>query len=99
MIDNTRKVVEYIYSCRQMGIKVLSPDINEEKDAFGNERWIRYGMYAIKSIGRQVIDIILAEREANGKYTTLSDFLSRVAGREVNKRAVENLIKAGAVTG
>lgn len=56
-------------------------------------------MYAIKSIGRQVIDIILAEREANGKYITLSDFLSRVAGREVNKRAVENLIKAGACDG
>lgn len=56
-------------------------------------------MYAIKSIGRQVIDIILTEREANGKYTTLSDFLSRVAGREVNKRAVENLIKAGACDG
>ena len=100
VIDNTRKVAEYIYSCRQMGIKVLSPDINEGEGRFlATKDGIRYGMYAIKSIGRQVIDIILTEREANGKYTTLSDFLSRVAGREVNKRAVENLIKAGACDG
>ena len=100
VIDNTRKVAEYIYSCRQMGIKVLSPDINEGEGRFlATKDGIRYGMYAIKSIGRQVIDLILAEREANGKYTTLSDFLSRVAGREVNKRAVENLIKAGACDG
>ena len=100
VIDNTRKVAEYIFSCRQMGIKVLSPDINEGEGRFlATKDGIRYGMYAIKSIGRQVIDIILAEREANGKYTTLSDFLSRVAGREVNKRAVENLIKAGACDG
>ena len=100
VIDNTRKVAEYIYSCRQMGIKVLSPDINEGEGRFlATKDGIRYGMYAIKSIGRQVIDIILAEREANGKYITLSDFLGRVAGREVNKRAVENLIKAGACDG
>jgi DNA polymerase-3 subunit alpha len=100
VIDNARKVAEYIYSCRQMGIKVLSPDINEGEGRFlATKDGIRYGMYAIKSIGRQVIDIILAEREANGKYITLSDFLSRVAGREVNKRAVENLIKAGACDG
>ena len=100
VIDNTRKVAEYIYSCRQMGIKVLSPDINEGEGRFlATKDGIRYGMYAIKSIGRQVIDIILTERKANGKFTTLSDFLSRVAGREVNKRAVENLIKAGACDG
>ena len=100
VIDNTRKVAEYIYSCRQMGIKVLSPDINEGEGRFSATKdGIRYGMYAIKSIGRQVIDIILTERKANGKFTTLSDFLSRVAGREVNKRAVENLIKAGACDG
>ena len=68
VIDNTRKVAEYIYSCRQMGIKVLSPDINEGEGRFlATKDGIRYGMYAIKSIGRQVIDIILAEREANGK--------------------------------
>lgn len=97
VIDNTKKVSEYIYSCRQMGISVLPPDINEGEGVFsavnGN---IRYGMYAIKSIGRPVVDTILEEREANGIFKTLQTFLERVSSREVNKRAVENLIKAGA---
>ena len=100
VIDNTKKVSEYIYSCRQMGIPVLPPDINEGEGVFsavnGN---IRYGMYAIKSIGRPVVDTILEERHANGEYKTLQSFLERVASREVNKRAVENLIKAGACDG
>lgn len=100
VIDNTRKVSEYIYSCRQMGIKVLPPDINEGEGVFsavGGD--IRYGLYAIKSLGRPVVDAILAERRANGVYKTLQSFIERVSGREVNKRAVENLIKAGACDG
>ena len=100
VIDNTKKVSEYIYSCRQMGIQVLPPDINEGEGVFsavnGN---IRYGMYAIKSIGRPVVDLLLEERAANGPYKTLQSFLERVSSREVNKRAVENLIKAGACDG
>ena len=100
VIDNTKKVSEYIYSCRQMGIQVLPPDINEGEGVFsavnGN---IRYGMYAIKSIGRPVVDLLLEERAANGSYKTLQSFLERVSSREVNKRAVENLIKAGACDG
>lgn len=97
VIDNTRKVSEYIYTCRQMGIKVLPPDINEGEGTFSpSAEGIRYGMYAIKSIGRPVINQILEERKANGKFTTLQSFLERVSSREVNKRAVENLIKAGA---
>ena len=100
VIDNTKKVSEYIYSCRQMGIPVLPPDINEGEGVFsavnGN---IRYGMYAIKSIGRPVVDLLLEERAANGSYKTLHSFLERVSSREVNKRAVENLIKAGACDG
>ncbi len=100
VIDNTKKVSEYIYSCRQMGIPVLPPDINEGEGVFsavnGN---IRYGMYAIKSIGRPVVDLLLEERAANGSYKTLRSFLERVSSREVNKRAVENLIKAGACDG
>ncbi len=97
VIDNPRKVSEYIYSCRQMGIKVLAPDINDGAGVFtasGGD--IRYGMYAIKSIGRPVVDMMIAEREANGPYKTLQSFLERVESREINKRAVENLIKAGA---
>ncbi|MBQ8279035.1 MAG: DNA polymerase III subunit alpha [Roseburia sp.] len=100
VIDNTKKVSEYIYSCRQMGINVLPPDINEGEGVFsavnGN---IRYGMYAIKSIGRPVVDLLLEERAANGTYKTLQSFLERISSREVNKRAVENLIKAGACDG
>ena len=64
VIDNTRKVSEYIFTCRQMGIKVLPPDVNEGEGVFtavGDN--IRYGLYAIKSIGRPVVDLILQERE------------------------------------
>ena len=100
VIDNTRKVSEYIFTCRQMGIKVLPPDVNEGEGVFtavGDN--IRYGLYAIKSIGRPVVDLILQERTENGTYKTLQSFLERVSCREVNKRAVENLIKAGALDG
>ena len=100
VIDNTRKVSEYIFTCRQMGIKVLPPDVNEGEGVFtavGDD--IRYGLYAIKSIGRPVVDLILQERTENGTYKTLQSFLERVSCREVNKRAVENLIKAGALDG
>ena len=100
VLDNTRKVSEYIYTCRQMGIKVLPPDINDGEGTFSaTKEGIRYGMYAIKNIGRPVINQIVEERKANGRYTTLQSFLERVAGREVNKRAVENLIKSGACDG
>lgn len=100
VIDNPRKVAEYIYTCRQMGIKVLPPDINEGDGRFAATReGIRYGLYAIKSIGRPVVDLIIEERQNNGKFTTLQSFIERVASREVNKRTVENLIKAGACDG
>lgn len=97
VLDNTRKVSEYIYTCRQMGIKVLSPDINAGEGVFSaDSEGIRYGLYAIKSIGRPVVDAIIAERNQNGPYFTLQNFIDRVAGKEINKRAIENLIKAGA---
>ncbi len=100
VIDNPRKVAEYIYTCRQMGIRVLSPDINEGEGAFlATSEGIRYGLYAIKSIGRPVVDLILEERRANGRFMTLQSFLERVFCREVNKRTVENLIKSGACDG
>lgn len=100
VIDNSRKVSEYIYSCRQMDIKVLPPDINEGSGRFTSTGGdIRYGMYAIKSIGRPVVDAIADERSVNGRYHTLQSFIERVANHEVNRRAVENLIKAGACDG
>ena len=97
VIDNPRKVAEYIYTCRQMGIKVLAPDINEGEGRFSATKGgIRYGLYAIKSIGRSVVDAIIAERNQNGSYRTLQNFIERVSDSEVNKRTVENLIKSGA---
>ena len=96
--DNTAKVSEYILTCRRMGIKILPPDINEGESGFsvsGNA--IRYGLSAIKSIGRPVIEAIIEERKIRGKFTTLNDFITRLSGKEVNKRTIENFIKAGAL--
>ena len=98
VIDNPGKVSEYILVCRNMGIQILPPDINEGESGFsvsGNS--IRYALTAIKSVGRPVIETIVNERRERGPYTNLNDFITRVADRDVNKRAVENFIKAGAL--
>ena len=98
VLDNSSKVAEYIMVCRDMGIAVLPPDINQGQGKFAVScGQIRYGMYAIKSIGRPVVDFIIEERKERGPYKTIEDFLTRANGREINKRAVENLIKAGAL--
>lgn len=98
VIDNSGKVAEYIYTCRQMGIQILPPDINRGEGRFsvdgGN---IRYGLTAIKSVGRPVIEAIVAERDANGAFQSLKDFVERLSGKEVNKRTIEGFIKAGAM--
>ena len=96
VIDNTSKVSEYIHSSKSMGLEILPPDINEGEGAFsvsGNA--IRYGLLAIKSVGKLVIEKIVAERKENGKYTSLRDFIERLSG-DINKRAIENFIKSGA---
>ncbi len=96
VIENTSKVAEYIITCRQMGIELLPPDINEGESAFSvSDGKIRYGLSAIKSIGKPVIEAIVQERKIGGKFKSLKDFCERVTGREVNKRTVENFIKAG----
>ena len=98
VIDNPRKVSEYILTCRQMGIAILPPDINCGEGAFSVDgKNIRYGLSAIKSIGRPVIEAIVKEREAKGRYKTLRDFIERLSGKEVNKRTIENFIKSGAL--
>ena len=100
VIDNPKKVSEYIVSCRSMGIQILPPDINEGESGFsvsGNE--IRYALTAIKSVGRPVIDAVVMERKARGPYTNLEDFITRMSDKEVNKRAFEHFIKAGALDG
>ena len=98
VLDNVTKISEYILTCRQMGINILPPDINEGVSGFsvsGNN--IRYGLSAIKSIGRNVVEAIVRERELAGPFTSLDDFVSRMSGKEVNKKTVENFIKAGAM--
>ena len=98
VIDNGSKVSEYIQVCRQMGIQILPPDINEGGSGFTvTGEHIRYGLSALKSIGKSVIDTISAEREANGPYKDLKDFISRLSGKEVNKRTIESFIKSGAL--
>ena len=97
-IDNPGKVAEYIYACRQqMGIDIMPPDINKGLGNFTVEDGrIRYGLAAIKSIGRPVIDAIVNERSTGGPFKTLKDFIERMSGKEVNKRTLENFIKSGA---
>ena len=98
VIDNPGKVSEYILTCRQMGIQILPPDINEGEGGFSvSGQNIRYGLTAIKSIGRPVIAALVKEREENGPYKDLKDFISRLTSKEVNKRTIENFIKAGAL--
>ena len=98
IMDNVTKVSEYILACRNMGIGILPPDINEGVSGFsvsGNS--IRYGLSAIKSVGRAVVEVIISEREAGGPFSTLEDFVSRMSNREVNKRTLESFIKSGAL--
>ena len=97
VIDNPGKVSEYIYTCKQMGIAVLPPDINKGEGNFSVDSGnIRYGLAAIKSIGKPVIHAILEERKAGGPFKTLKDFIERLSSREVNKRTIESFIKSGA---
>ena len=96
-IDNPGKVAEYILSSRQMGISILPPDINRSEGKFTVDgQAIRYGMAAVKGIGKPVMEAIVEERSANGPFRSLKDFAERLSGKEVNKRTVENFIKAGA---
>lgn len=99
VIENPPKVAEYIYACRQMNIQIIPPDINRGVADFsvdgGN---IRYGLAAIKSIGRPVIEAIVADRTEFGPFKNLEDFITRMSVKEVmNKRAIENFIKSGAL--
>lgn len=98
VIDNPGKVSEYIYSCRQMGIEILPPDINKGEGNFSVDGGkIRYGLAAIKSIGRPVIEAIIRERTLGGPFTTLKNFIERLSSKEVNKRTIENFIKSGSL--
>lgn len=98
VMDVTSKVSEYIAVCRQMNIPVLPPDINEGSYGFTPAaEGIRYGLTAIKGIGRNVVDVIVEEREERGPFSGLENFLERTSGKGINKRAVESFIYAGAM--
>ena len=97
VLDSSDKVGEYFAECRECGIKLLPPDVNHSADRFTVEpEGIRFGLVAIKNIGRGLILRMMRERELNGPFTDFQDFCRRMDGMEINKRAVENLIRAGA---
>nr|WP_326164699.1 DNA polymerase III subunit alpha [uncultured Oscillibacter sp.] len=97
VLDNSDKVAGYINECRDIGIALLPPDIDRSLDRFTvEEGGIRFGLVAIKNIGRGFIQAVMKEREENGAFASLHDFCRRMAGSDMNKRAVENLIRAGA---
>ncbi|MBQ6230559.1 MAG: DNA polymerase III subunit alpha [Eubacterium sp.] len=98
--DNTKKLATYIDACRKAGIKLLPPDVNKGEGDFSvSDNAVRYGLSAIKSIGNSVVRAVLNERKENGLFKDLRDFIDRMSGKEVNKKAVENFIMAGAFDG
>lgn len=98
VIDNSKKVAEYILVCRNMGIKILPPDINQGESGFSvADGSIRYALTAIKGVGWPVIQAVCDERKQRGPFTNLKDFITRMADKDMNKRAIENFIKAGAL--
>ncbi len=97
VLDNSVKVAEYIAECRECGIQLLPPDVNEsEADFTVSGEHIRFGMVAIKNIGRGFINTLVENRESEGKFKSFDEFCHRLYGKELNRRAVESLIRAGA---
>ncbi|WRS28104.1 DNA polymerase III subunit alpha [Oscillospiraceae bacterium MB08-C2-2] len=99
VLDNTNKVIDYITECKKLGITVLPPDVNESGMGFNvTEKGIRFGLLAVKNLGRGFITELIAQRQ-KAPFKGLYDLLERMYGRETNKRVVENLIKCGALDG
>ena len=97
VLDNATKVAEYIGECKEMGIRLLPPDVNRSEANFTVEgKDLRFGLVAIKNIGWGMIQQLTDERKQNGPFRNFDDFCTRLSGKELNKRAVENLIRAGA---
>ena len=95
--SNAPKMANYIEAVKRMGIKMLPPDVNVGLGEFSVDKGgIRYGMSAIRSVGDSVVEEILREREENGPFTDLSDFIRRLSNKEANKRTIESFIFAGA---
>ena len=95
--DKTAKIVHYVNACKQDGIAVLPPDINQSRGDFtAVPEGVRFGLSGLKGVGEKVVELIIEEREKNGPFTSLHDFAFRVPGEACNKRVVEALVKAGA---
>ena len=98
VLDSAVKISTYIAECKELGIALLSPDINHSQDHFSvEEGGIRFGLGAVKNIGRGLIRSMAAKRDQDGPFRSLQDFLERMDEGELNKRAVENLIRCGAM--
>lgn len=99
ILDNTDKVVEYIHQIKKLGILLLPPSVNESMEGFTPvKKGIRFGLLAIKNVGRGLIAALLTERQS-GPFLSFYDFCSRMQGRDLNRRVVENLVKSGALDG
>ena len=98
IMQNTDKVVKYIKECQNMGLKILPPDINESLIDFTvvDDKTIRFGLAAVKNVGRVAVENIIKEREEGGSFSSLLDFCQRVDLRSMNRRVIESLIKCGA---
>ena len=100
VMDMTKKVSGYVLTCRQMGIRILPPDVNEGYGGFSvapDGSGIRFGLSAIRGVGRSIADAVVAERDSNGAFDSLENFIERMAGTDITKRMIENLIRAGAM--
>ena len=98
VLDSAGKVAQYTAECRRLGIKLLPPDVNKSMaDFYGNEGFVRFGLLALKNIGSGLIEKIISEREQNGSFTSMYDFCLRCSCRDFNRRALETLIKSGAM--
>lgn len=98
VLDNTSKVIEYIGECNRLGIKVLPPDVNTSVEGFTvSGEHIRFGLLAVKNIGRGFIHELIKERQTHGNFQSFIDFCERMYGKDMNKRALESLIKSGAL--
>lgn len=97
VMGNSDKIARYIHECREMGIEVLPPDINESYDGFNvvNGK-IRFGLMAIKNVGQGAVNSIIENRKEKGEYADFFDFCERINLKEINKKCVESLIKSGA---
>lgn len=98
VMDNAAKVSGYVEECKKMGIQLLPPDINEGYRQFSvSDGKIRFALAAIKNVGKGAVDALVAEREKNGPFTSMTDFCNRMESGEWNKRGIESLIKGGAM--